>query len=144
MTSISRSALVTHSAANMFKLVSDVESYPQFLPWCQSASVAEQTEKHQLATVSVDQRMRGVRFTTRNKLVTDEAIHMSLVDGPFKKLSGIWRFKPIDESGCRVELEIDFEFKSRIMGALMGAAFSRICDTMVAAFIQRADKVYQQ
>lgn len=89
----------------------------------------------------MDQRMQGLKFTTRNRLEPDKAIHMGLVDGPFRKLSGAWRFTPIDENACKVELAIDFEFKSRIMAAVLGGAFSKICDTMVAAFVKRADEI---
>jgi len=141
MPSISRSALVTHSAADMFALVRDIESYPRFLPWCADASVAEQSDTHQLASVHMDKRMRSLKFTTRNRLEQDSAIHMGLVDGPFKKLSGVWRFTPLEESACKVELAIDFEFKSRVLGAVLGGAFSKICDTMVAAFVKRADEL---
>lgn len=141
MPSISRSALVTHSAAQMYSLVRDVESYPQFLPWCANASVAEQSETHQLASVFMDKRMRGLEFTTRNRLEPHAAIHMGLVDGPFKKLSGAWRFTSIEENACKVELTIDFEFKSRILAGVLGGAFSKICDTMVAAFVKRADEI---
>ena len=123
----------------MFSLVSDIESYPQFLPWCSDASVAEQSDTHQLASVYMDKRMRGLKFTTRNRLQTNEAIHMGLVDGPFRKLSGVWRFTQLDEHACKVELAIDFEFKSRILATLLGGAFSSICDSMVAAFVKRAD-----
>lgn len=141
MPSISRSALVSHSASAMYNLVCDIESYPSFLPWCAAASVAEQSDEHQLATVSVDKRMQGVKFTTRNQLEKDEAIHMGLVDGPFRKLVGVWRFKAIADDACKVELSIDFEFKSRILAALLGPAFTKICDTMVAAFVKRADEL---
>jgi len=125
----------------MFALVRDIESYPRFLPWCADASVAEQSDTHQLASVHMDKRMRSLKFTTRNRLEQDSAIHMGLVDGPFKKLSGVWRFTPLEESACKVELAIDFEFKSRVLGAVLGGAFSKICDTMVAAFVKRADEL---
>ncbi|ASJ72459.1 type II toxin-antitoxin system RatA family toxin [Granulosicoccus antarcticus] len=141
MPTIARSALVSHSAAEMYGLVRDIGSYPTFLPWCQAATVAEQSEEHQVASITIDRRMQGARFTTRNRLVVNEAIHMSLVDGPFRQLNGVWKFKAIDEDACRVELEIEFEFKSRIFAALMGTAFSKICDTMVAAFVKRADDI---
>ena len=125
----------------MYALVRDIESYPSFLPWCAAASVPEQSETHQLASVHMDKRMRSLKFTTRNRLEPDSAIHMGLVDGPFRKLSGVWRFTPLDENACKVELAIDFEFKSRVLGAVLGGAFSKICDTMVAAFVKRADEL---
>ncbi|MFK7892474.1 MAG: type II toxin-antitoxin system RatA family toxin [Granulosicoccus sp.] len=139
MPSITRSVLVSHSAADMYALVCDIESYPEFLPWCQHATVSEQSKTHQLATVSVDKRMQGVKFTTRNRLETDSAIHMGLVEGPFRKLSGLWQFKPLADDACKVELSIDFEFRNRILAKLLNPAFSKICDTMVGAFVQRAD-----
>ncbi|NND89683.1 MAG: type II toxin-antitoxin system RatA family toxin [Granulosicoccus sp.] len=141
MPTIARSALVSHSSAEMYELVRDVASYPEFLPWCQATRVVEQTEELQIASITIDRRMRGMRFTTRNRLVENEAIHLALVDGPFSSLSGTWRFKAIDETACRVELEIEFEFRSRLFAALMGPAFTKICDTMVAAFVKRADEI---
>ncbi|MBX2886145.1 MAG: type II toxin-antitoxin system RatA family toxin [Granulosicoccus sp.] len=141
MPSIARSALVSHSAADMYALVCDVESYPDFLPWCQNALVTEQSASHQIATVLIDKRMQGVKFTTRNQLETNSAIHMELIDGPFKRLSGFWQFQPLSDDACKVELSIDFEFKSRILARLLGPAFSKICDSMVAAFVARADQL---
>ena len=141
MPTIARSALVSHSASQMYALVNDVASYPQFLPWCDTARVIEQTDQHQLASLTIDRRMKGISFTTRNTLSENESIGMALVDGPFRQLRGLWHFKAIDEASCKVELSMEFEFKSRVFGALMGPAFSKICDTMVAAFVKRADQI---
>lgn len=142
MPSIARSALVNHSAAQMYSLVCDIESYSQFLPWCDATKILEQSDTHQVATVTVDRRMKGISFTTRNTLNADESIRMALISGPFKRFGGVWTFKALDETACRVELSMDFEFQSRILGALLGPAFTKICDTMVAAFVKRADAVY--
>jgi len=122
----------------MYALVRDVNAYPQFLPWCDSAEVKEESESHQIASVTIDRRMKGISFTTRNALVKDESIQMSLLNGPFRTLSGKWLFKPIDDAACKVELIMDFEFQNRLVGMVMGPAFSKICDTMVAAFVKRA------
>lgn len=143
MPSIARSALVNFSATQMYSLVCDIESYPQFLPWCDDATMLEQSDTHQVASVTVDRRMKGISFTTRNSLSADESIQMALVSGPFKRFGGVWTFKALDESACRVELSMDFEFQSRVLGVLLGAAFTKICDTMVAAFVKRASDVYQ-
>lgn len=142
MPSIARSALVNHSAAQMYSLVCDIESYPQFLPWCDGTTILERSDTHQVATVTVDRRMKGISFTTRNTLSVDESVHMALVSGPFKRFGGVWTFKGIDDTACRVELSMDFEFQSRILGALLGPAFTKICDSMVAAFVKRASSVY--
>ncbi|MFT4728537.1 MAG: ribosome-associated toxin RatA of RatAB toxin-antitoxin module [Granulosicoccus sp.] len=142
MPSIARSALVNHSAAQMYSLVCDIESYPQFLPWCDDTTLIEQSEIHQVASVTVDRRLKGISFTTRNTLSAGKSVHMGLVSGPFKRFGGVWTFKSIDETACRVELSMDFEFQSRILGALLGPAFTKICDNMVAAFVKRASAVY--
>lgn len=141
MPTITRSALVEHAASDMYQLVTDVDRYPEFLPWCKAARVLEQTEDSQTATVTIDERMKSASFTTRNQLVPAEAIHMTLVDGPFRQLSGTWRFKSLAENACRVELEIDFEFKTKVFAIMMSPAFSKICDTMVDAFVRRANQL---
>jgi ribosome-associated toxin RatA of RatAB toxin-antitoxin module len=125
----------------MYLLVCDIDSYPEFLPWCDNATISEQSELHQVATVYLDRRLQQSKFTTNNRLEPGRAIHMTLVDGPFRHLEGSWTFTPIGTDACRVGLEIDFEFKSRVLAMLMGAAFARVCDTLVSAFIQRAYKV---
>ena len=142
MTSIARSALVNHSAAQMYSLVCDIESYSKFLPWCDSTVMIEQSDTHQVASVTVDKRLKGISFTTRNTLIANESLHMALISGPFKRFGGVWTFKALDETACRVELSMDFEFQSRILGAVLGPAFTKICDTMVAAFVKRASEVY--
>ena len=141
MPTITRSALVEHAASDMYQLVTDVDRYPEFLPWCKAARVLEQSEDCQTATVTIDERMRSASFTTRNQLVPNEAIHMTLIDGPFRQLSGTWRFKSLAENACRVELDIDFEFKTKVFAIMMGPAFSKICDTMVDAFVRRANQL---
>ncbi len=141
MPTIARSALVSHSASQMYALVNDVASYPQFLPWCDTARVIEQSDHHQVASLTIDRRMKGISFTTRNALSENKSIGMALVDGPFRQLRGVWHFKAIGEASCKVELSMEFEFKSRVFGALMGPAFTKICDTMVAAFVKRADQI---
>ncbi len=138
---ITRSALVEHAARDMYHLVTDVDRYPEFLPWCKAARVLEQTSDSQMASVTIDERMKSASFTTRNRLVPDEAVHMTLVEGPFRELSGTWRFKPLAENACRVELDIEFEFKTKVFAIMMGPAFSKICDTMVDAFVRRAQQL---
>ena len=125
----------------MYHLIKDVDSYPQFLPWCDAASVREESDTHQVASVSINKRLKQSTFITRNRLDTDRAIHVTLVDGPFRYLRGSWRFEPV-EGGTRVLLDIDFEFSSRILSGLISPAFRRVCDTLVAAFVKRADAIY--
>jgi len=128
----------------MFELVCDIEAYPQFLPWCNGARVDEQSDTHQLAAVSTAAFMSQSTFCTRNRLETDRLIGMQLVDGPFKQLSGEWRFTELSPEACKVELDIEFEFASALVGKLLGPAFNTACDTLVAAFIKRADQLAMQ
>ena len=142
MPRIVRTALVPHTAAQMYKLVHDIESYPDFLPWCNGAELLEQSEAHQVAAITIAKSLRQSRFTTRNRLEPGTAIHISLIDGPFRHLEGSWRFTDIAGQGCRADLEVDFAFASRLFGKMMGPAFTRVCDSLVSAFKRRADALY--
>ena len=138
---IQRSATVPHPAEAMFDLVADIDRYPEFLPWCSGARTLERDGQTQVATVSVAKKLPGIgtpEFTTRNRLERPGRIEMRLVDGPFKRLHGTWRFVPIDEGSCRAELEVDFEFRSRLVGAAIRPGFGRACDSIVGAFVERA------
>ncbi len=129
---------MSSSAEDMYELVRDVESYPEFLPWCAGAEVLEEGPEHQVARVHVDLKLQKLSFTTRNRLEPGRALSLGLVEGPFRRLSGQWRFVPLDAAAARVSLELDFEFESRMLGALLGRAFQRIVDGQVQAFIARA------
>jgi len=144
MPTISRTALVEHTSKDMFELVCDIESYPDFLPWCSAAKVDESSETHQVASVTINQVINQSEFSTRNALQTDQSITMELVDGPFKHLTGTWQFKPLGDSACRVQLDIDFEFASPMVGRLISPAFNKVCDSLVNAFLKRADELGKQ
>ena len=142
MPRITRSARLPHSASEMYRLVHDIEAYPDFLPWCSSAEIVEQSETHQVATIAISKSLKQSRFTTRNRLEPESAIHIALLDGPFRHLDGSWHFTDLDAGGCRAELVVDFAFASRLFGTLMGPAFTRVCDSLVGAFKRRAAVVY--
>ncbi len=141
MPTISRTALVEHTSQDMFELVCDIESYPDFLPWCSAARVDEHSETHQLASVTINQVINQSEFSTRNALETNQSITMQLVDGPFKYLTGTWQFKPLGDTACKVTLDIDFEFASPMVGRVISPAFNKVCDTLVNAFLKRADQL---
>lgn len=139
---IKRTALVLHSAIDMFRLVQDVPSYPQFLSWCVSTEVHEQTGEEQLASLRI--RLGGVEqtFTTRNRFVPGERLALSLVDGPFSHLSGEWKFKPLGEDGSKVSLLLSFDFSSTVLSSTFRRGFVHIADKLVYDFGRRADDVY--
>lgn len=144
MKQIARSAIVEHSAAEMYALVEDVEAYPRFLPWCAAATVHERQAGRTKATLTVG--VRGLRrsFTTLNENRPGEAIEMRLVEGPFRRFDGQWRFAPLSARACRIEFSLRYEFSSRALGKLLAPLFDGIADSTVEAFVRRADKVYDQ
>jgi ribosome-associated toxin RatA of RatAB toxin-antitoxin module len=138
MKEIRRSAIVEHSAGEMYRLVDDVESYPKFLPWCQEARV-ETVGGRRHATLTVG--MRGIRqsFTTQNDSRPGEAIDLRLIRGPFKHFKAEWRFTPLSANACEIVYTMHYEFASRVIGKLLEPLFDQIADTMVDAFTRRAD-----
>ncbi len=139
---VERSAIVTYSAAQMFELVNDVTRYPQFLPWCSGATVHEVSATERMATVKVEKGILHTEFTTHNTLAQDSSILMRLAKGPFRKLSGQWRFEPIADRGSTVHFRVEFEFKNRLTAVAFGAAFESMCGTLVEAFVTQAQKIY--
>ena len=142
MPSIEKSALVSYSAEQMFNLVNDIDSYPEFVPGCADSRVVEQNSDYKVAPLQISKAGIQKTFTTRNRLVKPERIDMELVDGPFKKLTGGWVFKPLSDDACKVELKLDFEFSSRLLGMAFGKIFSEVTSKMVDAFVKRAEQVY--
>ncbi|NBT34997.1 MAG: type II toxin-antitoxin system RatA family toxin [Betaproteobacteria bacterium] len=142
MPEVVKSVLVPYSSEEMFQLVSDVESYPAFLPWCAGASVRPLEDGSRLAQVQI--AFKGLRqsFTTRNFHDHGERIEMTLHDGPFKALAGHWRFSPLTEAACKVGFELDYHFSSRLLERLVGPVFEHITVSMVDAFVQRAEAIY--
>lgn len=143
MPEINRSALVRYSAAQMYQLVNDVPSYPQFLPGCVASQVLEQREGEMLASLTVKKAGLTQAFTTRNTLITDSAVTMALESGPFKQLQGNWRFQPLRADACKVELSLDFEFSNTLVEAAFGRVFNELAMNMVQSFSNRAKEVYR-
>lgn len=142
MTTISKSALVSHTPEEMFKLVDDIEAYSEFLPWCGKATEISRDGQNVEASVLISHSGFKKEFTTQNKNTAFEKIEMHLVNGPFKNLDGIWLFEPLGDTACKVSLNLEFEFSSKIISVSLGPVFSKIANSLVDAFIKRADKVY--
>jgi ribosome-associated toxin RatA of RatAB toxin-antitoxin module len=138
MREVKRSALVSRPPAQVFELINDIESYPQFLPWCTHARVESRNEREIVATLGVRQGALHGEFTTRNTLERVHAIHMQLVSGPFRVLEGLWQLTPVDTQGCKVELTMRFAFKSSLTGMLFEPKFAETIGSLVDAFVARA------
>ena len=138
MTVVDRSALVAHSAQKMYALVADVESYPQFLPWCDRAVVSVNEPGRTVATLHINFRGLKKEFTTENFNRADARIDMKLVSGPFRSLEGSWVFTALSENACKVELTLRYQFASALLEKIAGPAFHDITDSFVDAFVRRA------
>ena len=139
---VDRSALVAHSAQKMYALVADVESYPQFLPWCDRAVVSAKEPSRTVATLHIDFHGLKKEFTTENVNQPGARIDMTLVSGPFRSLEGNWVFVPLSERACKVEFRLRYEFASALVEKAAGSAFQDITDTFVDAFVRRADEKF--
>ena len=126
----------------MFRLVDDIERYPEFLPWCSGATEYSRDESTVEASIEMSRAGLKQSFRTRNTNTPGESIQLSLVDGPFKSLSGEWRFDSLGDDGSKVSLDLSFEFESRLTDRLLGPFFEEICNSMVNAFTKRAEQVY--
>lgn len=142
MPAIHRSALVPYSPAEMYSLVNDIDSYPQFLPWCKSARVLSRGDDEVRASLELARGGFEKSFTTCNRLQKNKMIEMRLVEGPFRHLEGFWRFEPLGEQACKVSLDMDFEFANKLVGLALGSLFNQIANTLVDSFCKRAIDVY--
>jgi ribosome-associated toxin RatA of RatAB toxin-antitoxin module len=139
---VERSALVTYTAAQMFALVNDVDQYPEFLPWCTGARVEEVSAGERVASIKIARGVLRTEFTTRNTLKQDERIQMKLLHGPFRDLTGEWRFEPIGARGSRVYFRVEFEFKNHLTATAFNSIFEALCGTIIDAFVLRARAIY--
>lgn len=126
----------------MYALVADVESYPQFLPWCSGVEVHSRSDDIVEASLELQRAGLKKRFRTRNVLTPERSISLQLVGGPFRHLSGGWQFTPLGDVGSKVALELEFEFDNKALDLMMGAFFEDTCNSLVEAFTERAAAVH--
>lgn len=142
MTTINKSVLVPYTPAEMFALVDDIERYPEFLPWCSAARVLSRSGDEVRAMLALSKSGVEKSFTTCNRNQKNKMIEVSLVEGPFRHLRGFWRFDALGETGCKVSLDMDFEFSSRVLGMVVGPVFTQVAGSLVVSFQNRAVQVY--
>lgn len=139
---IKRSAVVRHSPQAMFDLVNDVDRYPEFLPWCRSAAVLDEGTGWRRARIEMAKGPLHRSFTTRNELDPGRGIRIRLEDGPFRKLAGDWHFDEFGDGGCRVTLDLEFEFAGVFLQRAFGPLFNQIASTLVDSFCRRAEALH--
>jgi coenzyme Q-binding protein COQ10 len=147
MPQLSTTRRVHHAAAEMFDLVADVERYPEFVPLCQSLSVRQRMKEAGkdviVADMTVAYKLVHQTFTSRVTLDRQKLeILVEYLEGPFRRLNNIWKFRPLEPRLSDVEFFIAYEFKSRTLGLLMGAMFDAAFRRFADAFERRADEVY--
>jgi ribosome-associated toxin RatA of RatAB toxin-antitoxin module len=142
MPTIKRSALVPYRPEEMFSLVDDVKSYPQFLPWCKNASELSRNDDEVRASLDLARGGFEKSFVTCNRLQKNKMIEIRLIEGPFRHLDGFWHFETLGDSGCKVSLDLDFEFSNKLVGMAFGPLFNQIANTLVDSFCKRAVDVY--
>ena len=142
MIEIRRSALVKYSPAQMFDLVNEVEAYPKRFPWCVGADVLDRQEN--VLVVRLDLKFAGFRqsFTTRNTVEPDRRLQMSLVDGPFRSLEGVWDFIPLGNQGCKIAFALDFDYAGRLGSSALKLGFQGLAGRMVDDFCREAERSY--
>jgi ribosome-associated toxin RatA of RatAB toxin-antitoxin module len=145
MKNVHKSVLIWYSAEEMFALVTDVARYPEFLPWCDHASVLSAEPAGMKAEIGI--AFSGIRqtFTTHNDHVEGRDVRMKLVDGPFSVLDGHWEFIPLGQPGqraCKIDFHLRYSFKNAALATLVGPVFDKIAGSLVDAFVKRAEQTY--
>ena len=142
MIEIRRSALVAYTPAQMFDLVNDVEAYPKRFDWCAGSQVFERGEN--MLVARLDLKMAGFNqsFTTRNTLDPPHRLQMSLVDGPFRSLEGLWTFTALGEQGCKIEFALDIDYGGWLGAGAIKLGFQGLASRMVEDFSREAKRTY--
>ena len=126
----------------MYQLVDDIEKYQEFVPACSKSEVISRDEDEVRATLYFSGGGFQKSFSTCNRLQPSKMIEIRLLNGPFKQLEGFWRFESLPEDGCRVTLDLDFEFSSKLLSLAFGPIFNQVVNSLVDAFEKRARAVY--
>lgn len=130
-----------YTPEQMFDLVADVRRYPEFLPWCVGARVVSQNDGELIADLTIGFKMFRETFRSRVTLERPEHVHVEYLTGPFRYLNNHWRFHPVP-GGSEVDFFVDFEFRSRLLQAVIGTVFNEAVRMMVRAFERRAMMLY--
>ncbi|HEY3327753.1 MAG TPA: type II toxin-antitoxin system RatA family toxin [Novimethylophilus sp.] len=142
MADVHKTVLVPYSAEQMFALVDQAERYPEFLPWCGGVDLHWRNGTSTSATLHIDYHGLKQNFTTENTKEFPTLMDIRLVSGPFRHLEGVWKFVPLAEDACKIDFRLHYEFASPLLEKIIAPVFSRIADTFVDAFVERAEKVY--
>ncbi|MDD2740719.1 MAG: type II toxin-antitoxin system RatA family toxin [Rhodocyclaceae bacterium] len=141
MAIVEKTVLIEQSATRMYELVDYCEDYPLFLPWCSKTELKFRDELKTVATLHINYHSVKSSFTTQNEKQYPTLMKIQLVDGPFRRLEGSWRFKALAENACKIEFQLHYEFSSKLFEKVIGPVFSHIANTFVDAFVRRATQI---
>ena len=139
---IQQSEVIPYSPDEIYALVADIKRYPEFLPWCKGSRIKEAHEHEVIAELTMGFGFMQTAFTTRNRNRPGKEIRMELMEGPFERLEGTWRFRPEDCKKTRVTLDLRFQFAEHKLEALFDSAFKKAMEQILTAFTQRAHALY--
>lgn len=143
MNKVNKEATVNFSAAQMYDLVNDIRSYPEFLPMCYDVEMIQDDATEKKASLKIKSGFVKLDFATHNTMIRNEHIHLNLINGPFKSLTGDWNFEPINATSCKVALKMEFAFENKFVEMALGPVFRGLADKMLGAFCKRAEEVYK-
>lgn len=145
MKKLLKSVLIWYSPEEMFRLVTDVDQYKNFLPWCHQSKVLQSSGLEMDAEVGIGMAGLNQVFVTHNTHIENREVHMKLIKGPFSNLDGTWTFEPVGDNSqraCKVTLSLEYGFASATLAAVVGPVFDKIAASLVDAFVKRAEQVY--
>ena len=144
MLNISKSVITPFTPAQMYALVSDIENYKNYLPWCPSSQVLKRDGNKITGRVDISYLKVKAHFTTENINCENQRIDLSLVDGPFKHLKGHWLFTPLGATGCKIEFKLDYAFSNFIIQKVIGTVFEMVIKNIVDSFVKKAHEIYRK
>lgn len=142
MHSLNRRLIVPYGAKQLFALINDIESYPQFLPWCSDSRIISVQDNEVVASLDVVWQGIHKSFTTRNQLQLEHSVDITLISGPLRHLRGSWKLRDLSHNFCEVTLNLEFAFMGYMLDFLFEPIFKYIANALVEAFTQRAHDIY--
>lgn len=143
MSIFSKQVIVEYTAEQMYDLVSDIDSYPKFIPLCASCKILATQGNRLHVAFKIAKGPLSFEFTTINTIEKNNFITMDLETGPFKSLKGVWRFTPLEMNRSLISLQLEFEFSSKLFCLILDGLFNQLCDSMIQSFRDRAAMLYQ-
>ena len=134
---------VNHSNTQMFDLISDVGKYPDFLPWCISTNIYNQSNDIFYSDMEIGFKLIKESFTSKVTVIESKKVYSEAISGPFKKMNNIWEINYVSDKECEINLFIEFEFKSFLLQNIIGELFEIASKKMITAFEERANYLYK-